>query len=160
MFIRHFSILALSAAVFASGISANALTATQKVEKEVTIQQADGTSVTKLISADEVTPGEKIVYTVSYINDSAEAATDIVLAMPVPSDVRFLEGTADRSGAIVRYSADGGASFVTRDALVLPAVGGGTRAAGSDDITHIQWRIAGPVAVGTSDEITFKARLR
>lgn len=160
MFIRRFSILALSAAVLASGVSASALTATQKVEKEITIQQADGTNVTKRVSAAEVTPGEKIVYTVAYTNDSAEAATDIVLAMPVPADVRFLEGSADRSGADVRYSADGGASFVERDALALPAVGGGTRAANSDDITHIQWRIAGPIPVGTSDEIVFKARLR
>ena len=160
MFIRRFSILALSAAILASGVSASALTATQKVEKEITIQKADGTNATQLVSAAEVTPGEKIVYTVAYTNDSAEAATDIVLAMPVPSDVRFLEGTADRPGAIVRYSADGGTSFVEREALVLPAVGGGTRAAASDDITHIQWRIAGPVPVGASDEITFKARLK
>lgn len=160
MFIRRFSILALSAAILASGVSASALTATQKVEKEITIQQADGTNVTELVSAAEVTPGEKIVYTVSYTNDSAEAATDIVLAMPVPADVRYLEGSADRRGAVVRYSADGGASFVARDALVLPAIGGGTRSASSDDITHIQWRIAGPVPVGTSDKIAFKARLR
>ena len=160
MLIHRLSILALSAAVLACGVSASALTATQKVEKEVTIQQADGTTSTTLVSADEVTPGEKIVYTVAYTNDSAEAATDIVLAMPVPRDVRFLDGSADRPGAIVRYSADGGASFAERDALVLPAVGGGTRAASVDDITHIQWRIPGPVAVGTSDEITFKARLR
>jgi len=160
MFIRRFSILAMSAAVLASGVSANALTATQKVEKEITVQLPDGTNATQLVAADAVTPGEKIVYTVAYTNDSAEAATDIVLAMPVPSDVRFLEGTADRDGAVVRYSADGGVSYSARDALVLPAVGGGTRAASSDDITHIQWRIPGPVPVGTSDEIAFKARLK
>lgn len=160
MFIRRLSILTLSAALLAAGVSANALTATQKVEKEITVQNPDGTNSTKLVSADEVTPGEKIVYTVSYTNTSAEAATDIVLAMPVPTDVRYLEGSADREGAVVRYSTDGGASFVERDALVLPAVGGGTRAASADDITHIQWRIAGPVPVGTRDEIKFKARLR
>ena len=107
-----------------------------------------------------MTPGEKIVYTVAYTNDTSEEATDIVLAMPVPADVRYLEGTADRPGAIVRYSTDGGASFVERNALVLPAVGGGTRVASADDITHIQWRIPGPVASGTSDEVSFKARLR
>lgn len=160
MLFRRFTILAFSAAVLASAASASALSATQKVEKEITIQQEDGTMATKLVSAAEVTPGEKIVYTVAYTNDSAEPATDIVLAMPVPADVRYLEGSADRPGAIVRYSVDGGASFAERDALALPAVGGGTRAANSDDITHIQWRIAGPVAVGTSDEIAFKARLK
>lgn len=160
MFMRHFTILALSAAAFASAVSAQALTATQKVEKEISVQNVDGTTETRRVSAAEVTPGEKIVYTVAYTNDSPEAATDIVLAMPVPADVRYLEGTADRPGAVVRYSTDGGSSFVKRDALVLPAVGGGTRAANADDITHIQWRIAGPVAVGTSDEVSFKARLR
>ena len=160
MLIRQFTILALSAAALASTISAQALTATQKVEKEISVQNADGSTRTRLVSAAEVTPGEKVVYTVSYTNDSSEAATDIVLAMPVPADVRYLEGTADRPGAIVRYSTDGGSSFVERSALVLPAVGGGTRAASADDITHIQWRIAGPVGVGTSDEVSFKARLR
>lgn len=160
MFIRHLSVLTLSAVLLTAAVSANALTATQKVEKEITVQQPDGTNITRLVSAEEVTPGEKIVYTVAYTNNAAEAATDIVLAMPVPADVRFIEGTAERDGAIVRYSADGGASFVERDALVLPAVGGGTRAANADDITHIQWKIAGPVPVGTSDKILFKARLR
>jgi len=160
MFIRRFTILAMSAAVLASGISASALTATQKVEKEVTVQQADGTVMTKRVSAAEVTPGEKVVYSVAFTNDSAEPATDIVLAMPVPADVRFLEGSADKSGAVVRYSVDGGGSFVERSALVLPDMGGGTRAANSDDITHIQWRIAGPILVGSSGEIEFKARLK
>jgi len=160
MFIRHFSILAFSVAALAFGASADALTATQKVEKEITVQQADGTSVVQRVSADKVTPGEKVVYTVDFINDSAEPASDLVLAMPIPTDVRFLEGTADRDGAVVTYSVDGGASFVERDALSLPAVGGGTRPASSDEITHIQWRIAGPVAVGASDAVAFKGRLK
>ena len=160
MIIRSFSIFALSAALLAFGTSAEALTATQKVEKEITVQQADGTSVTQRVSADQVTPGEKVVYTVDFLNDSTEPASDLVLAMPVPSDIRFLEGSADREGAVVRYSVDGGASFVERTALTLPAVGGGTRPANADDITHIQWRIAGPVPVGARDAVAFKGRLK
>lgn len=160
MFIRRLSIVAISAAFLAMGVSADALTATQKVQKEISVQQADGTTVTQLVSADQVTPGEKVVYTVDFLNDSTDPASDLVLAMPVPSDIRFLEGTADRDGAVVRYSVDGGLSFVERSALTLPAVGGGTRAATSDDITHIQWRIAGPVPVGASDAVTFKGRLK
>lgn len=160
MIIRRLSIFALSAAFISLGVSAQALTATQKVEKEVTVQQADGTSVTQRVSADQVTPGEKVVYTVDFLNDSAEPASDLVLAMPVPSDIRFLEGSADREGAVVRYSVDGGANFVERSALILPSVGGGTRPASADDITHIQWRIAGPVPVGASDAVAFKGRLK
>lgn len=160
MIARHFSAFALSAAMLAFGVSASALTATQKVEKEVTITQADGSTTVKRVSADEVTPGEKVVYTVAFMNDSSEPASDLVLAMPVPSDIRFLEGTADRDGAVVRYSVDGGSSFAERNVLSLPAVGGGTRPASADDITHIQWKIAGPVPVGASDTVAFKGRLK
>lgn len=160
MFIRKISVVALSAAMLAFGVSATALTATQKVEKEISVKQADGTTLTQRVSADEVTPGEKVVYTVNFMNDSADPASDLVLAMPVPADIRYLEGTADREGAIVRYSVDGGSSFVQRSALTVPSVGGGTRPANADDITHIQWRIAGPVAVGASDEVAFKGRLK
>ncbi len=160
MSIRRFSMIALTSAVLAFGVSANALTATQKVEKEITITQADGTDVTQRVSADEVTPGEKVVYTVDFLNDSAEPASDLVLAMPVPSDIRYLEGTADKDGAVVKYSVDGGVSFGDRAALTLPAVGGGTRPATPNDITHIQWRIAGPVPVGGRDAVTFKGRLK
>ena len=63
MFIRQLSILVLSAAALATTVSAQALTATQKVEKEITVQSADGSTETKLVSAAEVTPGEKVVYT-------------------------------------------------------------------------------------------------
>ena len=160
MFIRRLSFIALSTALLALGASANALTATQKVEKEITITQADGSEVTQRVSADKVTPGEKVVYTVEFLNDSAEPASDLVLAMPIPSDIRFLEGTADREGAVVKYSVDGGSSFADREALTLPAVGGGTRQATADDITHVQWRIAGPVAVGAQDKVAFKGRLK
>lgn len=160
MFIRCFTISVLSAAMLASAVSASALTATQKVEKEIVVTQSDGTSVTQRVSADEVTPGEKVVYTVDFLNDSNEPASDLVLAMPVPSDIRYLEGTADREGADVKFSVDGGESFSERSVLTLPAVGGGTRSATSDDITHIQWRIAGPVPVGARDAVAFKGRLK
>jgi len=127
MSINRFSAFVLTTAALAFGVSANALTATQKVQKEITVEQADGSSVTQLVPAGEVTPGEKIVYTVEVLNDSDSPASDLVLAMPVPTDIRFLEGTADKSGAIVKYSTDDGVSFKARDALVLPAVGGGTK---------------------------------
>lgn len=160
MSIRQLSILLISAAGLAFGAQAQALEATQTVEKEISITQADGTVLTKLVAVDAVTPGEKVVYTVNFTNDDLSPATDLVLAMPVPTHVRYLEGSADRQGAVVRYSTDGGSTFAARESLRMPAVGGGTRAASPDDITHIQWKIAGPVPAGASDKIAFKARLR
>ena len=149
----------LAAALLFAG-SAAALTATQTVEKEITVTLEDGTTTTQRVAADTVIPGEKVIYTIDFVNDSDAPATELVLAMPVPSNVRYLEGTADRADARVLYSADGGATFAARDALILPAVGGGTRTASSDDITHIQWTIPGPVAVGATDKVAFGGRLK
>ena len=158
--IKRASVLSLSALSLVFGFQAVALTATQTVEKEVTTTTEDGLTITTLAPADIVTPGETVVYTVNLLNDSAEPATDLVLAMPVPADVRYLEGSADRDGAVVLYSIDGGTTFAERTELVLPAVGGGTRTARSEDITTIQWTIAGPVEVGAQDKIAFKGRLK
>ena len=139
---------------------ASALSAKQKVEKEITVTSDAGVETTQRVPAALVTPGEKVVYTIDFINDSAAPATDLVLAMPVPNDIRYLEGSAERDGAIVTFSTDGGTTFAARNALVLPAVGGGTRTATANDITHVQWKIAGPVAVGGTDSVAFKGRLR
>lgn len=160
MFTTRLSILALTAAALAFGGQANALEATQKVEKEITVTQEDGSTTTQRFTVDAITPGEKVVYTVSFVNNDEAPASNLILAMPVPPTVRFLEGSADREGAIVRYSTDGGSNFAARDELTFPAVGGGTRPASADDITHIQWQIAGPVPVGATDEILFKGRLK
>jgi len=155
----RFALATLAASLlFAS--QASALTAKQTVEKEITVTLEDGTTETQRVSADTVVPGEKVVYTIDFVNDSDQPATDLILAMPVPSDVRFLDGSADRSDAVVRYSTDGGTEFAAREALQLPAVGGGMRDATPEDITHIQWTIPGPVAVGAADKVAFTGRLK
>lgn len=158
--IKRFSILVLSAVSLAFATQATALTATEKVEKEIVTTNAAGQDVTTRVPADLVTPGETIVHTVEFINDSAAPATDLVLVIPVPEEVRYIEGSADRSGANVLYSADGGETYQNRSTLEIPVVGGRTRTARSEDITHIQWTITGPVAVGAVDRITYKARLK
>lgn len=153
-----FAVITSIALGFAS--FANAMSAKQKVEKEVTRTQADGTVVTELVEANMVTPGEKVVYTLDILNTNAEPATDLVLAMPVPVHVKYIEGSADRAGASVKYSADGGETFTRRDDLRVPSVTGDLRAASADDITHIQWTITGPINTGQADAVRFKARLR
>lgn len=160
MSFKTYSTLGILALSLVFAVQAEALTAKQTVEKEIVTVAADGTQTTRREPATLVVPGETVVYTVDFINDSAEPATDLVLAMPIPADVRYLEGTADRDGAETLYSSDGGVTFRSRDALELPAVGGGARTARAEDLTHIQWTIAGPVPVGATDKVSFKARLK
>lgn len=160
MSFKKFSGLGILTLSLAFAAQASALTAKQTVEKEIVTVSADGTQTVRLEPAALVVPGETVVYTVDFVNDSAEPATDLVLAMPIPSDVRYLEGTAEREGATLLFSSDGGATFQPRDAMEIPAVGGGSRNARAEDLTHIQWTIAGPVPVGAADKVRFKARLK
>jgi len=137
-----------------------ALTAKQTVEKEVTRTLADGQVVTEQVEATLVVPGEKVIYTFDILNDEDQPVTDLVLAMPVPKEIRFIEGSADQEGASVLYSVDNGQSFARREALSLRGNDGNSRAATSDDITHVQWKITGPIEAGQSDKVMFKGRLR
>ena len=108
-------------------------------------------------SADVIVPGERIVYTLNYTNDDNVAASDIVLTMPIPKEVTFVEGSADTPGAPVSYSADDGQTFSTRQSLMVIDSTGDIRAAGAADLTHVRWVITGPVNAGTDGELAFSA---
>jgi len=157
---RKMIVMSVTAMVLGTAVTSFGLSAKQSVEKEITRTLADGQVITEQVEATLVTPGEKVIYTFDIFNDEAEAVTDLVLAMPIPKEIQFIEGSADRAGATVLYSADDGQSFSTRDNLTVRGANGISRSATSDDITTVQWKIAGPIAVGASDKVLFKGRLR
>ena len=140
--------------------SAMALTATQSVQKEVTIVNSDGSSTVTYQPADLVAPGERIIYSLYIENDDAQPASNLVLTMPVPSEVKYIEGSAAKIGAAVTYSADQGESFSTRETLMVLADSGVSRTASSEDITHIRWNITGSIEAGASDSLSFTGELK
>jgi len=150
------SMLLVSALSVAS--TASALTATQVVQKEVVTINADGDQTISYTDADRVTPGERIVYRLDYANDQREAATNLVLTMPVPGEVIFADGTAT-GGSDVSYSVDG-AQFMPRAVLTVVDDQGEARPASAEDITHIRWKIAGPVAPGEVGSLAFTGTLK
>ncbi len=141
-------------------ISAQALTASQSVQKETTVITADGTSKIVREAAAKVVPGERIVYTLDYENDQVEAAKDIVLTMPIPKEVAFIEGTANTQTANVTYSADNGESYASRQAVMVLGNNGTVRAASAGELTHIRWAITQPVASGAKGMLSFAANVK
>ena len=140
------------------GTSALALTAEQTVEREVVIKNIDGTETVKREKADTVIPGENIVYSINYYNDLDEAAENVVLVMPVPSELTLIEGSADTTGAETTYSADGGKSFASREDVVVTLEDNSTRSAEPADITHVKWIVAS-ITPGQSGSLSFKGKL-
>jgi len=157
---RHLTLALIAATSLMASASASALTAQQSVEKEVVVQMPDGTEQVTREAAELVTPGERIVYSLNFTNDDAAPASDIVLTMPVPSAIKYMEGSATEAGAKVVYSADGGQTFASRTGLRKLGLDGNTRTANAEDITHIRWTVAGPVAVGERGVLSFKGILK
>ncbi|MEZ5921794.1 MAG: hypothetical protein R3C60_10635 [Parvularculaceae bacterium] len=153
--------LALFAALIslAAGPAHAALKAMQIVEKEVVTRNADGEETVTRAKAEKVTPGETVVYTIKYENEAAEPASNIVLVMPVPKEVSYVEGSVTGDNASVSFSADGGKTYVARGRLTV-IEDGETRAARGDEITHIKWTLAAAVPPKGAGEVAYKAVLR
>lgn len=157
---RNLILTSITTALLAVAAPSYALTASQTVEKEVVVQMPDGAEKISRESAELVVPGERVVYTLNFTNDDAQPATDLVLTMPVPTEIEFMEGTASTNNMTPVYSADGGKSFSSREQLRVRDIDGTLSPASSSDITHIRWTVPGPLAVGETGNLSFKGVLR
>lgn len=146
--------------VLTAAPGAFALSATQTVLKEIRTEDAAGNVSVDYVDASLVTPGETVIYRLDYVNDADEPVTDMVLTMPVPVEVAFRDGSADRAGTQTLYSADGGNSFSTRDALIVRRDDGSELRAEAADITHVRWIFSEPLAPGSSGDIAFAGLLK
>jgi len=112
----------------------------------------DGRSVVTLAEPGVVTPGDRLVFVLSYRNDGTEPATGFVLTNPVPDSVAFA-GTDDASAVV---SVDGGKTWGSLGSLTVAQVDGTMRPAEVGDVTHIRWSLAQPVPSGGAGELSFR----
>jgi uncharacterized repeat protein (TIGR01451 family) len=149
----------LAVATFAAlPASARSLVAEQIIERVVQEKSANGKVTEKLELAERVAPGETLVYSLNFENKGPEAASDLVLVVPVPSEVTYVEKSASTGKMSVDFSADGGKTFAARDALKVRA-DGQMRAATADEITHIRWKFVEPIAPKQTGSLKFRATL-
>lgn len=151
---RLVAILAVGSILVASPTAAS-MTAIQSVEKEVIVVDKDGKEKIVRKKAERVKPGEAVIYTLKFQNKDSAPAEGIVLVMPVPRDVTYVEGSVTGPTASVTFSADGGETYVARGRLTVTQ-NGEARAATNSDITHIKWNLADPVAPMTGGEVSFR----
>lgn len=153
--------LILSAALAAVAFSpcALALSATQDVYKEVITETETGVTVERM-APDTIIPGDRVLYALTYVNDNNDVVNDIVLTMPVPSAIAFIDGTAENPNTEIVYSADGGATYGSRESRMAIDDLGQMRAANADEITHVRWTVITPVAPGQQGELSFAGLLR
>lgn len=138
---------------------ANGLQATQIVEVASITLDADGNETRTYSLAEEIAPGDEVRYSLSYVNEADRAAEAVSLVMPVPSELTYIEGSVGGTPSQVSYSADNGATFAERDALVI-GQDETARLASAEEITHIKWVFVEPIPVAASGTISFSATLK
>jgi uncharacterized repeat protein (TIGR01451 family) len=99
-----------------------------------------------------VTPGDRLVFELSYKNVGAEPATGFTITDPIPSSVAFAGD--ETAGAV--FSADGGRTWGSLATLRVAQPNGGSRPASFADVTHIRWVLARPIPAGASGSVSFR----
>ena len=140
--------------------AASGLAATQSMERVVQMEYEDGSTEFEFVPADTAKPGEELVYLVNYRNEGDEPEGDVVMTLPVPDDMVYVEDSilTEAEAAKVDFSVDGGKSFAPRDDLIV-AEGEDVREAGARDITHVRWTLRRAVAPGEGGTLAFRATL-
>lgn len=153
------TLLFAAAAAFFSTSAYAAVSATQRVEQEIVVKDETGKPTIKRVAADAVAPGEEVIYTLAFKNDGDEPADAMVLVMPVPAEISYVEGSVTGAGAKVAFSADGGQTYVGRGRLTV-VENGVARPARGDEITHIKWTLGAPLNAGATGEVSYRGLLR
>jgi uncharacterized repeat protein (TIGR01451 family) len=144
------AILALIAPAAAFAADNVALSSEIFVERVKT--GADGKPVTVRETPKVVTPGDKLVFELSYRNQGAQPATGFALTDPIPQSVVF--AGSESPGAIV--SVDGGKSWGPLASLRVAGPNGASRPAVAADVTHIRWSFSQAIPAGGSGKLSFR----
>ena len=136
----------------ATAFAADNVSLTSKVLVERVKPGADGKPVTVREEPGVVTPGDRLVFVLSYRNAGAEPATGFTLTNPIPPSVAFT-GSEDASAVL---SVDGGKTWGRLSALKVIEADGSSRPAVAADVTHIRWSFDRPIAPGSGGELSFR----
>ncbi len=136
----------------AAALAADSVSLASEVLVERVKPQPDGT--TKVVREEPamVTPGDKLVFLLSYRNGGAAPASGFVLTNPIPASVAFAGGESE--GGTV--SVDGGKSWGALAALRIANADGTSRPAAAEDVTHVRWRFSQPILAGTAGQLSFR----
>lgn len=118
---------------------------------------ADGTTRVALVKPTRVSPGDRIVFVLAYRNVGSQPLSDVVLANPLPRAIAYR--SASPGSPAPEVSVDG-KTYGALASLRVRALDGSARAAGPDDVTHVRWRLASPVAAGSQGQFAFQAVLK
>jgi uncharacterized repeat protein (TIGR01451 family) len=150
-------LLALTAAGLLAHAPAKAGEAslTSAVFKEVEARGSDGRSTLALKPVARVTPGDQVVYVLTYRNGGEKPAEGVVVTNPLAETLVYA-GPADAQPPLVSVD---GQTFGPLTSLTKTTAGVATKAVAAD-VTTLRWTLAQPVPAGAEVRLSFRARLK
>jgi hypothetical protein len=121
--------------------------------KVIRTVEENGVTRTVMEKPSQVIPGDRLVFSTAYKNNSADVVEDFVVTNPLPGAVALAED-GDFS-----VSVDGGKTFGRFATLSVTLEDGANRPAELSDVTHIRWTLA-RLEPGASGSVTYFAVIR
>lgn len=166
-----------SANAAASPLS-QAVTLASEAKVERTEKAADGSERIVLKSPKEVKviPGDKVVFTLNYVNTGAAPAVAFRATNPMPGPVQFIDAAEDWA----QVSIDGGKTFgllkdltkterFEQEAVYDENTGkklsdavseNRTRPARAEDVTHVRWTFATDIQPGQKGSLSYRGLVK
>ena len=131
---------------------------TSKAELEKSAPAVDGREGAKTYTTPNVVvPGDRVRLTVTFTNNAAAPAGNMIVMNPIPGALVF-DGTNDTAGFSV--SVNGGMTFGALGELKVAVADAAPRAAVASDVTHVRWAWPDAIAPGESRSVAFFGRVR
>lgn len=119
---------------------------------------ADSNGKTRIVLTEPkiVTPGDKLIFFLSYHNKSTAPAANFTVTNPMPGAVAY-QGTNDPAA---QMSVDGGKNWGTLPSLSVRETDGSLRNARVEDVTHVRWTMRTAIPAGAQGKLSFRGVVR
>ena len=142
-----------------SALAADAVEVKTVAEHDVSTV-SNGKKQVRRVPVDKAVPGEEIIYTTTFKNQTGKPAGNIAITNPVPNDSIYKVGSAVGVNTVIAFSVDGGKIYAAPDQLTVKTKEGAARPAQPADYTHIRWTYKGELGAGKSGSVSFRAIIK
>lgn len=151
--------IAVSAVAIAAPAIAGSgpLQVASKVFIETPTRAADGSAKMALVPAKKAVPGDRVVFVLAYRNTGAQPLDKLVFDNPLPASIAY---RAPAQGSAAPELSVDGKTYGPLATLRVASAGAPARPARPDDVTHVRWRLNGPLAANGQGQFAFLAVLK
>jgi uncharacterized repeat protein (TIGR01451 family) len=139
-------------------LAAGKLDLTTEAFKEVEKAGPDGKVTKVMVPLKTASPGEQVIYVITYHNIGNEPAENVKINNPVPKGLVYMGGTAQGTGTRIDFSVDNGAHYGALENLNILA-NGQMRAARPEDVTNVRWTLTASLKPEAKASVSYRALL-